>query len=299
MTARPAGSAGEIVTILRDGLPRTKTELATLTGQARSTVTQRLERLQKAGLVGPRSVLAATGGRPSAAFEFLGDAQLVLVADLGARHATFALTNLVGEILDQSRAELRIDSGPDAVLAAVIDQLEGLLARQPHRRKVAGVGVGVPGPVEHATGRPMSPPIMPGWDGYDVVGRLGAHFDAPVYVDNDANLLALGERTTAWPEIDDLIYVKVATGVGAGLIVGGKLARGAEGAAGDLGHVYTPTADDRMCRCGNTGCVESVAGGLSIAQRLSEAGIEAHDANDVAVLARSGNLDAILSLIHI
>jgi predicted NBD/HSP70 family sugar kinase len=293
MASRMTGSAGEIVSILRDGQPRTKSELAALTGQARSTISQRLDRLTRAGLVGTRDLLASTGGRPSAAYEFLSDSQLVLVVDLGARHATMALTNLLGDVRAHRRVDLRIDAGPEVVLATAIDQLEELLNLQPKRLPLIGVGVGLPGPVEHSTGRPMSPPIMPGWSGYDVVGRLHAHFGVPVYVDNDANLLALGERTLAWPDIDDLIYVKVATGVGAGVIAGGELVRGAQGVAGDIGHVYIPAAEGRDCRCGNTGCVETIAGGLSLAAQLSELGLPARDATDVAALTRAGNLEAI------
>ncbi len=296
MGTRNTGTAGGILGILRDGRPRTKTELAVLTDQARSTVGQRLDALMAAGLVAETASPASTGGRPSAAYEFQGRSQTVLVAELGARHATFAVTNLLGEVLAEvTDDDLRIDSGPRAIMPRVVDRLEQLSASLGHPR-VAGIGVGLPGPVEHASGRPKSPPIMPGWDGYDVVGTLRDRFGAPVLVDNDANLLALGEHTLAWPDVADLIYVKVATGVGAGILVSGELVRGAEGAAGDIGHVYTPLAQDRPCRCGNTGCLEALAGGLSIAQHLTELGFPADGAPDVAALARGGNLEAIRAL---
>jgi predicted NBD/HSP70 family sugar kinase len=249
-----------------------------------------------AGLVGVTKVLTQTGGRPSAAYEFRGEDRHVLVADLGARHATFGVTDLRARVIESEHCELDIGAGPDKVMAEVVERLSALRAAMADPRPVIGVGVGLPGPVEHSTGRPTSPPIMPGWDGYDVGATLVTAFGAPVFVDNDANLLALGERAVAWPDETDLVFVKVASGVGAGLIVGGNLVRGAEGAAGDIGHIYTPGAENRPCRCGNVGCVEAVAGGLSVAAQLTAMGIPAEDASDVVRLARSGNLETIRAI---
>ncbi|MDR1710403.1 MAG: ROK family protein [Propionibacteriaceae bacterium] len=137
---------------------------------------------------------------------------------------------------------------------------------------------------------------MPGWDDCDVVGLLGSQFGVPVQVDNDANLLALGERSMCYPDVDDLIYVKVATGVGAGIFSGGRLVRGADGSAGDFGHVYSPAADQVPCRCGNIGCLEAFAGGLAMAKRLSAHGHGVSDAPGVAELAKAGNLEAVREL---
>jgi len=162
--------------------------------------------------------------------------------------------------------------------------------------QVTAVGIGLPGPVEQGSGRPTSPPIMPGWDGYDVREALSERFGCPVFVDNDANVLALGERAVAWPEVQDLIFVKVATGIGAGIISGGRLLHGAEGAAGDLGHVYSPAAGERPCRCGNRGCLESLAGGMSIAATLTEQGVPASSPRDIVALVRAGNLETVHAL---
>jgi ROK family len=116
-----------------------------------------------------------------------------------------------------------------------------------------GVGVGLPGPVEFSRGRPMAPPIMSGWDAYPVRDRLAARYDVPAWVDNDVNILALGElRAGIGVGEQDLLYVKVGTGIGAGLISGGRLHRGAQGAAGDIGHVPVLDDDSVLCRCGNT-----------------------------------------------
>lgn len=295
MAVRGSLTAGEILEVFRDGQPRTKSELAALTGQSRFTIAQRLETLIAAKLIGEATVQTSTGGRPSAAYTFRGDSQYVLVAELGVRHATYAVTDLSGTVIDHITESIHIDEGPASVMSLVIRALERMVADLPPA-PIAGIGVGLPGPVHHDTGRLASPPIMPGWDGFDVKGALGDRFGAPTLIDNDANLLALGERMLVWPEVDDLIYVKVASGVGAGLLVSGQLAHGTQGAAGDIGHVYTPMADGLACRCGNTGCLETVAGGLNIAQALTEKGLRADGAPGVAALAAAGNLDAIRAL---
>ncbi len=139
-----------------------------------------------------------------------------------------------------------------------------------------GVGVGVPGPVEFATGTPVAPPIMPGWDGYRVGERLADYFGAPTLVDNDVNIMALGEHWKAWRAYDHLLFVKVGTGIGCGIITDGRIHRGAQGAAGDIGHIHVP-GNEEICRCGNRGCLEAVAGGGAMAARLRAEGIAARE----------------------
>ncbi|MFE4291877.1 ROK family protein [Streptomyces sp. NPDC056907] len=130
---------------------------------------------------------------------------------------------------------------------------------------------------------------MPGWDGYDVPGHVRRHWEVPVLVDNDVNLMALGEHVTAHPELDHLLFIKVATGIGAGIISGRRLLRGAVGAAGDLGHVAAPHVSDVLCTCGNTGCLEAVASGRAIIEHLTAVGVPAMTNSDVVALVRDGN----------
>ncbi|WP_146068736.1 ROK family protein, partial [Arthrobacter sp. 9E06] len=161
---------------------------------------------------------------------------------------------------------------------------------------LAGVGIGLPGPVEHDTGRPVKPPIMPGWDGFDVVRFVQRPLPVPVLVDNDVNIMALGERTAHWPDQDNFIFVKVATGIGAGIISSGELQRGANGTAGDLGHVRVPRGDDVLCRCGNHGCLEALASGPAMAAALRREGLEAAKGADVVSLVAQGNPQSIQAL---
>jgi len=290
IVTRSAG-AGELFQLFRDGRPRTRTELATLTGHARSTITSRLEALLSSGLIAPVGEASSTGGRPSTSFAFNPASRVVLAVDLGATHARLGLTDLAGTVLAGSEHTISIADGPESVLSWVAEVGRDLLVEADRdAADLMCVGAGLPGPVEHSTGQPINPPIMPGWDGVDVPGILTSHLGVPAFVDNDVNLMALGEHRHAWPEKTDLLFIKVATGIGAGLILDGQLRRGAQGAAGDIGHISPDNEITTPCRCGNIGCLEAVAGGTALAAGLREQGIEASTSTDVVELARSGNL---------
>lgn len=289
---RHAG-AGELFQLLRDGRPRTRADLAAATGQARSTITTRVDQLLSAGLIAPAGEASSTGGRPPTRFAFQPSARVVLAVDLGATHARIAVTDLASTVLAETAESLAIAAGPDAVLDWVVQHGRALLTsvgRSPG--DLAGVGVGLPGPVEHSTGRPINPPIMPAWDDVDVPGILTRQLGAQVLVDNDVNLMALGEHRTTWPDVDDMIFVKVATGIGSGIISDGRLRRGAQGAAGDIGHIAVPGAENVPCRCGNLGCLEAVASGRALAEALSAQGLPADGGGDVVALVRAGDLAA-------
>lgn len=289
---RPTG-VGEMFQLLRDGQPRTRSDLATLTGQARSTIAARVDALLGSGLVSPAGEATSTGGRPPATFAFNPAARVVLAVDLGATHARLAVTDLAGTVLAEHGEPIAIADGPAPVLDRVAEiGLPLLRTAGRDAGDLVSVGVGLPGPVEHSTGRPTNPPIMPGWDDADVPGHLTRRLGVPVLVDNDVNLMALGEHASAWRSVDHLLFVKVATGIGAGIISDGAIRRGAQGAAGDLGHIAVPGGLDLPCRCGNTGCLEAVAAGPAIAAALREHGLAARDSGDVVALVRAGDLAA-------
>ncbi|RPF20258.1 ROK family protein [Myceligenerans xiligouense] len=289
---RPTG-AGEMFQLFRNGAPRTRASLVAETGQSRSTVAARIDALRSVGLLAPAGEATSTGGRPPSTFAFDPASRLALGVDLGATHARIAVTDLAGEPITQIDEPLAIADGPDRVLTWVAETGSKLVTQAGRRMdELAGVGIGLPGPVDHSTGRPVNPPIMPGWGGADVPAELYARLGAPVMVDNDVNIMALGEHRTMAPDVDDLLFVKVATGIGAGVIMDGHLRRGAQGAAGDLGHVTVPGAGDIPCRCGNSGCLEAVAGGGAIVARLRDAGAEVETTQDIVDLVRSGDVAA-------
>lgn len=288
------GGPGELLHILRDGRPRTRADLAGMTGLGRGAISSRLEPLLRLGLVAPVSGAPSTGGRPSARLAFNPGAGLAAAADVGATHATMAITDLSGRVLVESTERLEISSGPEPVLdwltMTLTDHLKEM--KRP-AADILAVGIGLPGPVEHSTGKPISPPIMPGWDGFDVPAYIQQTFDVPVLVDNDVNLMALGERATRWPNEDNMIFLKVATGIGSGVVSGGILQRGAAGVAGDVGHIAVSRGAGILCRCGKSACLEAIAGAPAIAAQLRENGLEAISGNDVVTLVRSGDLAAI------
>ena len=221
----------------------------------------------------------------------------MLGVDIGATHASAALTDLNGSILGEVDAHLLVTEGPDAVLGWVIDSARELMAASGRPlADLAAIGIGLPGPVEHSSGRPMNPPIMPGWDRYDVPGHLQKVYPVPILVDNDVNIMAVGERRAYLSDVADLILIKVATGIGAGIVSGGQLQRGAQGTAGDLGHVRVPGAGDVMCRCGNTGCLEAVAAGPALAAAVRSHGESAEDGGDVVELVRAGSQIAMATV---
>lgn len=290
----PGTGAGELFQYLREGTPRTRSELAALTGLSRSTIATRVDALLETGLVDTVGAALSSGGRPPSTFAFVPQSRTVLTADLGAAHAILALTDLAGNILDHLRADMDITSGPETVLAWVVENFLSLLQRNNRDRStLSGIAIGVPGPVEHTTGRPTKPPIMPGWNDFDIPGTIQREFDVPVLVENDVNIMALGEQSLAWPQAENLMFVKVATGIGVGIISGGQLQRGAQGSAGDLGHVQVPGGADIPCRCGNTGCLEALAGGPALAGKLAAQGHAVTTAADVGRLAEENNTAAI------
>lgn len=291
------GRAGDIFQLLRDGRARTRAELAGTTGLARSTVAARIDALISSGLVGPAGEATSSGGRPPSRFAFNPAARVVLAVDVGATHVALAVTDLGGSVLAERRVDQQVADGPEKVLGLVVREAAKLLASASRGvADLAGVGIGLPGPVEHDTGRPVKPPIMPGWDGFDVVRFVQRSLPVPVLVDNDVSIMALGERTAHWPDQDNFIFVKVATGIGAGIISSGQLQRGANGTAGDLGHVRVPRGDHVLCRCGNHGCLEALASGPAIAAGLRSEGLEAATGADVVSLVAHGNQQAVQAL---
>lgn len=306
-------SAGDLLDLVRSGRAVTRGALQQMTGLSRATVGQRLDRLFRAGWLregagGP--VDSPLGGRPAITLEFDGSHAVVLAADLDTRHARAALLTLTGEILAERAGALVVEDGPETVLDGLARWFAELLTETGHAPEaVCGIGLGVPGPVDSETGRVVQPPMMSGWDGYDIRGRLSRAFSehtsagtgtdtrigtgtgpVPVFVDNDANLMAYGEQRTGYQDCRAFVLVKVSTGIGAGVVVDGALYRGVDGGAGDLGHIRVGT--EALCRCGSYGCLAAVASGGAVARRLRESGVPAASGSDVRDLLAAGHPEA-------
>jgi predicted NBD/HSP70 family sugar kinase len=292
-SSSPPG-AGTVLSLIRSGEAVTRADLARLTGLARSTVAQRVDALLAHKLVYEAGGSASTGGRPPTVLAFNHGAGVVLVADLGATHSRLAVSDLAGSPLAEFAADKDIGLGPERVLEWVHEQFTALLRKAGRTDDdVRGVGIGVPGPVDFSAGQPVNPPIMPGWDGFSIPDWFAGRYEAPVLVDNDVNIMALGEHWSNWRECEHLLFIKVGTGIGCGIVAGGHIHRGAQGAAGDIGHIRVSGHDDVICRCGNIGCLEAVAGGRALARQLSDAGVDAANSRDVVRHVRHGNPEAI------
>jgi glucokinase-like ROK family protein len=271
-----------------------RSDLEARTGLGRTIVAERVRELIEVGLVRDGDPGRSTGGRPARQLAFNADAGHVLVADLGATSIDVALTTLGGEIIAHRDEPADIAEGPEQCLARVDELFAELLGST---RAVPGglwgVGIGVPGPVEFRTGTPISPPIMPGWDGYPVGSRFARAYGAPVWVDNDVNLLVLGEwRSGAAVGHENVVMVKIGTGIGAGIISDGRLHRGAQGSAGDIGHIQIVDELSVVCRCGNIGCLEAVAGGAALARDGEAAAREGRSDQLRVALEQHGRVSA-------
>lgn len=293
--ARPAdhGSAGHVLDLVRRAGGLTRAEILERTGLARSTVTSRLAALQSAGLVTAGGPTTAGRGRPPSQFHFRHDNGALLLADAGATGVRTAITDLDGTIHHELTAALDITIGPDAWLSTVSGMFDELLGREGVGAGfVRGIGLALPGPVDFASGTVIQPPIMTGWNRFPVRAWFGGTYACPVIVDNDANAMATGEYVASHTQHSSMVMLKVATGIGAGIIIDGHIHRGEDGAAGDLGHIQLGPLSGHeapQCRCGNYGCVEAHASGWALLRDLQAQGRDIATVPELVDLVRRGD----------
>ena len=286
-------TAGEVFALIRDGIVTTRTELRAVTGLSRTAVSVRVSALTARGLVTEGQDGTSTGGRPPTVLRFDADAGVVLAVAIGRSRTQLAIANLSGEIRAHTDVDIDGGVGPDDLMPDLLKRLEVLLADSGYQSSaVLGVGVSMPGTVDRARGCSLDSPVMSGWDGIELAPYFGKLTAAPVVVDNDANVMALAQRHGDYRDVDDLLLLKLSTGLGAGIIAGGVLQRGAVGAAGEFGHNKVVAAQGLPCRCGDTGCLEAIAGGWTLARALQEQGHAVGHIRDVVDLANRGEPEA-------
>jgi glucokinase-like ROK family protein len=262
-----------LLDLIRARRTATRAELVDETGWTRTVLAQRLAELMDIGLISDAGAGRSTGGRTPREVRFRREAAAVVGVNLGATSIDLAVTDLAGEPLATHEEAWDIARGPEATLDRMETLIEQTLtdSRLP-RTELVGLGVGLPGPVEIASGRIVSPPIMPGWHNYPVRDRLAGHFGVDVVVDNEVNTMTIGEHRVGLARgIDDFVFVKVGTWIGAGIISNGQQHRGADGAAGGIGHIAVEGGSAVLCRCGRHGCLEAYAGGAALARQAQEA----------------------------
>lgn len=260
-------STATVLDVVREGTATTRPDICRRTGLARNLVADRVEQLLSVGLIAEGELGRSTGGRAPRSLRFRADAGRILVAELGATLVNVGITDLSGTLVASTERAIDVTAGPEVTLNYVSELMNALLGEN-RGADTWGIGIGLPGPVEWGSGRPVAPPIMPGWDGFDVRRFFNERYHRPVWVDNDVNVMATGEvRAGVARGHETAIYIKVGTGIGAGLVSRGKLHRGAQGAAGDIGHMAVAGSSSQgLCRCGNSGCLEALAGGSALAR---------------------------------
>ena len=298
-TAPGPATTGEVFSLIRDGRALTRSEVGRVTGLSRTAVAARIAALLESGLVvegADDDRAPSTGGRPPSHLRFNRDAGVVLAAAIGRSRTQLGVCDLEGEVLVHADLDQAVGPGPDelmplvaAGLGALLDEVGRPLAA------VRAIGLSIPGTVDFTRGASLDSPIMSGWDGVELaphLRELTQASNAQVFVDNDANVMALSERRGHLQRHQHLIFVKASTGIGVGIVSGGRLLRGAWGAAGEIGHTKSPAAQGLPCRCGDTGCVETVAAGWALVQAARERGRDVDHVRDVVRLAVDGDAEA-------
>jgi len=284
-----------LVNCFRGRKSLTRFEIQDLTGLSRVTVSQGVQGLLGTNILVEREREASNGGRRGSALELNPHGGFIGLISFTATSMTIAVANLQGEITCSQNALIEIGDGPESILPKAVAALKLLFKSTPKAKRL-GIVIGVPGPVSHLLGKVVSPPIMKGWDGVDFYREVGDAFELPTFLENDANLMAFAEHRLVYPETSNVILVKIATGIGSGLILNGNLHRGSEGSAGDIGHVQLDSLSGTLCRCGHINCVESFAGGWALVERINKMGYSIKNSADIAELCRQGD-SKILHLI--
>jgi predicted NBD/HSP70 family sugar kinase len=268
--ARPPSLADAVLRLIWDEERISRAEIARRADLSRSTVSEIVETLLATGLVAEAGVGDSRGGRRPIVLEFQDGAGAILGIDMGASHVAVILTDLRGRILASARAAYPVQEDPAGTRQRIRQEIDACLdaAGPAVRSRLVGIGIAVPSPVDVRHPDRLSPIAMPAWEGRHGLDALLADLGVPVLVDNDANLGALAERWWGAAQgLDHFAYIKIATGIGAGHVIDGRIHRGASGVGGEIGHVAIDPRGE-TCNCGNRGCLTTFVGAPALAARI-------------------------------
>ena len=288
-----AWSAGELLQLIRQGKAASRAGLVHLTGLSPSTVTARIEQLLQVGYL--RQGSNDRGGRNPRALALDPGVGYVAVADIGARHARLGLLDVTGAILASRQYEHSTEH-VDEFTQWLETTLRDFLAdsrEQLEARPLLGIGLSIPAPVHAQTGRVVYPTRVPTWHDADLIGPLTSAFSVPVAADNDATLMALAEHRIHHPNVQDMLFVKIGSGIGCGIIARGEVYRGGTGGAGDIGHVSVDVPFARHCLCGRDHCLEASVGGSALVRILQQRGVDVTSPAEIERLTRENQADAL------
>ena len=269
--ARPNPLVHDVLRLIWREHRISRADIARRTGLSRSTVTEIVDELLPTGLVAEVGIGPSQGGRPPIVLEFQYDAGRILGVDMGAAHIAVTLIDLRGQALAWQHRLHPVRSDPAGTRALILELCAACLAQKPgSRRKLVGIGIAAPCPIDPADPDHFSELVLPDWQGRSGFDDIRARYRVPLLVDNDANLGALAEHWWgAGRGVDDFAYVKVATGVGSGHFVRGQVYRGATGVAGEIGHVAIDS-HGKPCLCGLRGCLATFVGAPALVERARE-----------------------------
>ena len=283
-----------IVSLVGSGRATTRIALARALSLTPSTISFHVNQLLEDGVlfdaeVGTEFHNNAGRGRPARRLRLTGDGSSTLAVDLGAQQTHIGILSVVDEVQASRMLDTDLSIGPIPILEQIADEADAMLAAQPTTCTLRAIGISVPGPVDSSSGTVIMPARMPGWAGFNVRSWLEDRFGVPVAVENDANAMAYGEYLARPEGMACTVTVKAGSGIGAGIMIDGKLHRGATYGAGDISHVRVPQAGDTPCSCGNRGCLETVASGSALVATLVANGVPVQTTADVVALAQAGN----------
>lgn len=289
-SASTAGSAGEILQMIRSAGGLSRAEIAEQSGLAPSTVSLRVDLLTRLGVIRETGESASRGGRRARRLELNGSAGYVAAIDVGAEHVAAGLTDAASRSLALEVRDVTPMGGPEALVAWVWGFLEELVsANGLDPQRLMGVGVGITAPVEHPSGRVVHPAFMPSLNDAVIPHLFAEHTSVPVIAENDANLLAMAELASTPYDEDQLLAIKLGTRIGCGIISAGRLHRGIRGAAGEISHTAVDGTAMITCSCGLPTCLESVASGGALVARLAQLGYDVRTSADVVMHGQAGD----------
>lgn len=291
--AAPAG-AGRVLHLIVTNQASSRSEIGRLTGLSRTAVTARVNKLIAQGLVVEDAPAESTGGRPAARLSFNAAGGIVLAASVGRSRVQLAVADLGSTLLAEQSIDFDPSGGPRSCLPPVVDRLYDMVAACGRSAAdIRGIGVCVPGTVDPVAGAMASSVALPSWDCVPLTPLFRRGPDVPLLIDKDVNVMTIAEQQGPLRDVRDMLVVKASTGIGAGIVSGGVLQRGELGAAGELGHVPLREAVGVLCRCGQTDCLEAVAGGWAMVRTLRELGRDVDHVRDVVDIALRGDPEAL------
>ena len=268
-----SSAEAEVIRILWRQASISRPDIADITGWSKAKTSQLIQTLLSKGYLVEAGEEASQGGRKAQLLRLNDQLGYLVGLDIGATSIDVVLADVSGHVLQRRSEAADVRQAPDAFLSRCSELILNMVTTQPCRpEQILGIGVGVPGPVDFARGVLVAPPLMPLWENFPIRSFFQKTFtNAYVVIDNDVNIMALGEqRAGEGVGVDDFLFVKIGTGIGCGIVSNGKMHRGSKGCAGDIGHICVDKQGP-ICRCGNTGCLEAMAAGPAIVEKAMKA----------------------------